>query len=77
MNIVVRHARYTDYLIPDFGRDRWGTTVGHISNAIQFPTPEAARAAARKARRVCMGWNHAKGTPARPYPRIQFRAITI
>ena len=55
--------------------DPWGTTCfGTKYLAAKFPSKEAANSAARKARRVCMGWNATKQRPARPYPRVKFFA---
>ena len=57
--VTRRYGRNRDILI---GWDlEYGTVAGHPAKAIVFPDYDSARAAARKARRVCMGWNHAKG----------------
>ena len=56
-----------DYLIgfdADFG------TVCRLSGPLMFPSLSAASAAARKARRTCMGWNTAKNRPRRA--RVMF-----
>lgn len=44
----------------------WGTACSwSVVGALGFPSRAAARAAARKARRCCMGWNRSKARPAR------------
>lgn len=69
MHIVTRQS---DYLI---GFDPlWGTVCAG-SKPLEFPTADAARAAARKARRACMGYNHIKQRPARA--RMNFKAVTV
>lgn len=58
MFIVIReHGKSRDYLT-SLNTPVWGTTsTGNKGAAIRFPSASAARAAARKARRACMGWN--------------------
>ena len=58
MYIVTRHygKRNADYLTSL--NDPWGTIcTASKKHALAFPDELTARAAARKARRVCMGWN--------------------
>ena len=52
----------------------WGT-VQRGSRPLRFPTYSAARAAARKARRVCTGWNAAKQRPRRARMTFEARAV--
>jgi hypothetical protein len=66
-----------DYLCK-LQNDVFGTTcTGNRNRAIATNDFDAARAMARKARRVCVGWNHTKGKPSRPYPRINFEVKAI
>jgi hypothetical protein len=75
---VARHyghyAHNVDYLI-ELGHDDYGTLCGGRHKALLFQDRDAARAAARKARRCCRGWNATKQRPSRPYPRVCFLAI--
>ena len=66
--VIRKYGRNTDYLT---GFDKeWGTVCGG-TEPLHFATKEAAKAAARKARRCCMGWNGEHKVRA----RMDFRAV--
>lgn len=69
--LVTRHVGIRSDLLCSF-KTEWGTVCGGHRPLI-FPTEQAARAAARKARRCCMGWNRKKQRKARA--RMNFEAI--
>ena len=74
MYIVTRHCgrQNVDYLLSL--NNPWGTVcMGAKSKALTFPDVESARAAARKARRACMGWNGRHQVRA----RMDFRPTQI
>jgi hypothetical protein len=64
--------------LSDLAQDKWGTTtVCTITRAMRFPSRDAARAAARKARRICMGWDYTSLRVVRPWPRARFQECRI
>lgn len=77
MYTVARDLNYpgaVDYLMAIVPVEDWGTAcVG--TACLFFPTLNDARSAARKARRVCMGWNHR--TQRRYRARLIFRAVPV
>ena len=72
MYIVGRQfGKHRDVLV---GWDQDYGTVCGAAKALRFPDYQSARAAARKARRCCMGWNHTKGRVRRAR-NVWFEAV--